>query len=361
VNATTRNAILAIHRWAGLTVGLVGVFLALTGASMVFRSQLQPIEERALRGMPVCTARLPLDSLIARALRSHPGAKAEQVELFDGGRGVTIVRLAGLRGVYLNSCTGAIVGEKDRWGGFFGFVEWLHRLRFAGNADVTELIGGSVSLVLALVVVLGGLSIAWPRNLRALRNAARLRWKLKGAAFDVSVHRTLGLYVSAVLLMSTVTSLTFTFEWARHAVFAATGSSFPAKKPLLEARAAPAASAEALLASTLSLVSDAREIQVQFPRKAGAAVEVQALEGDAPHANARTFLYLDPATAEVVRLEPFRSASAGVKAYRWLGALHQGQVGGLAMQLVLFAGILGVPVLAFTGVRGYLRRRLSRG
>jgi uncharacterized iron-regulated membrane protein len=354
-----RNAILTIHRWTGLTVGLVVAYLAITGLAMVFRLQLQPVVESALREVPACGARLPLDELVARARDVHRDGAVAQIEAFAGGRGVTIVRFADREGIYLNSCSGAVIGRKQLWAGFFETAEQLHRLKFIDNADATELALGSVSFIVALLLVGGGLVVLWPANLKALAKAVRFRLHLKGAAFDVNLHRTVGIYACAILLLSTLTSLTFTFEWARHAIFAATGSPVPPKKPALAPRNATMLPAESFMAKTLAAVPDAREIQILYPRKPRDTVEVQVLDGDAPHANARTFIFIDPFTGDIVRFEPYAAASPGIKVYRWLGALHQGAVGGLAMQLVLFAGILGVPVLAFTGVRGYLRRRLA--
>ena len=58
-----------------------------------------------------------------------------------------------------------------------------------------------------------------------------------------------------------------------------------------------------------------------------------------------------------MRFEPYATSSVGNRIYRWLGSLHTGNVGGLPVQLLLFAGILGVPVLAYTGIRSYLRRK----
>ena len=360
MNPRLRNAILFVHRWTGLTVGLLAVFAALTGLALVFRAQLQPLAERSLREVPACTTRLSLDEIVARASARLPGAKLLQLELFEGGYGASIVRFTDQEGVYVNSCTGAILGQKNRWAGFFGFAEWLHRYRFIGNSDVSEPLQGSVSLILAIVMVGGGLAIWWPSTIKALKNGLKLRWRLKGHAFELNLHRTVGAYAAAIFLLSTVTSLTFTFEWARHAIFAATGSPVPPKKPKLAAVKGAPAPAETLMARTLETIPDAREIQILFPKKAGDAVEVQALERDAPHSLARTYLYLDPSSAEVVRLEPYARASVGVRLYRWLGALHQGEVGGLGMQLILFAGILGVPVLGYTGISSYLRGRLRR-
>jgi ferredoxin-NADP reductase len=357
VYLSVRKGLLRIHRWTGLTLGLAIVYLAVTGLTMVFRPQLQPIVERGLRHEAPCGARLPLDELAARARAAHPGAAVARIDTFQGGSGATIVRFADKRNVHVNSCTGAILGEQSQWGGFFGTMEQLHRFRFIDNADVTELIGGSLSLVLALVMVGGGLAMWWPPNLKALKSAATPRLRLSGRAFDVNLHRTAGLYACLVILMSALTSLTFTFDWARRAVFAAAQSPRPAPKPTLEAASAAVLPAEAFMHRALAIAPDAREIDVIYPRKPRDAVEIDIVERDAPHPGARGFLYMDPGTGDVLRYEPYAASSMGNKIYRWLGSLHTGNVGGLPVQLLLFAGILGVPVLGYTGIRSYLRRR----
>jgi ferredoxin-NADP reductase len=357
VNLVFRKGLLQIHRWTGLTLGLVIVYLAVTGLAMVFRPQLQPILERDLREMVACGARLPLDEQVARAREIHPGAAVIRIEVFEGGNGATIVRFADKQGVHVNSCTGAVLGQQPQWGGFFGTVEQLHRFKFIENADVTELIGGSISLVLALVMVGGGLAMWWPPNLKALKSSATLRLHLSGRAFDLNLHRTIGLYACLVILMSAVTSLTFTFEWARRAVFAATRSPGPAAKPTLEAANAALLPAETFVRRALSIAPDAREIDLIYPRRPRDAVEIDIVERDAPHPGARGFLYVDPGTGDVLRYEPYAASSMGNKVYRWLGSLHTGNIGGLPVQLLLFAGILGIPILGYTGIRSYLRRK----
>jgi uncharacterized iron-regulated membrane protein len=356
MNLSLRDSILQVHRWTGLTLGLAAVLIAVSGLSMVFRAQLEPLVDRDIPNAAACAARLPLDGLVAEARVFHPEPAVARIELPEGAAGVTVVRFADTRGVYVDSCTGAMLGMRDPWSGFFGFVEQVHRLRFLGGADITEPIGGALALALIVAMVGGGLVTWWPSTRRALKASFKLRLKLKGAAFDVNLHRTAGIYTAFFILLSATTSLTFTFEWARNLVFRATGSAVPAPKPRVQAAAAPMLPLEGFLARAFALVPDAREMVLTYPRKAGEAVEVYAVARDAPHPTARSFIYLHPASGEVLRFEPYETSSAGHKLYRWLGSLHTGHVGGMIVQILLFAGILGVPVLAFTGVRSWWRR-----
>ena len=322
----------------------------------MFRPQVEPVVSRDLRNVGPCDAHLPVDQLIASARQLHPDGAPVRIEILEGGLGATIIRFADSAGVYVNPCSGHVLGQQRQWGGFFGTLEGWHRLLFVGSPDLAELVAGSLSLVVALVMVIGGLVVWWPPNLRALRGSFKFQWHLAGRAFDRSLHRTAATYAGLILLMSTVTSLTFTFGWARNALFLATGSPLPVAKPAVAAAATAMLPAETFIERARSLLPNARDVTLTYPRSARAAVEIYAIERDAPHPNARSYVYLNPYTGDVLRFEPYAASSPGNKAYRWLGSLHTGGVGGWPLQLLLFAGILGVPVLAWTGVRGHLRR-----
>lgn len=360
---STREMLLIVHRWTGLTVGIVLMAVAITGLGMVFRPQLDPALNRSLHEVSSCAARLPLDQLADAARDQHAQGAVRQIELSHGGFGATIVRYADNLGVYLDPCTGRVLGAQDRWGGLFGTIEYLHRFRFLGDPDISETVAGSFSLTLALVMVAGGLVIWWPATKRQWKSAWKLRWQLKGAAFELNLHRTYGAYAAIVLLATTFASLTMVFDWARTAVFAATASKAPASKPHADRDAGPAASLEALLARTLATVPNANDITILLPKKKGDAAEVTVIERDAPHPNARTMVYLDPHTARLLRYEPYSATSTGYKVYRWLASLHMGYIGGFFGQVLLFAAVFAVPVLGYTGIRAWLRRRavIARG
>ena len=353
-----RRTLASVHRWTGMSIGVVAAFFALTGLGLVFRPQLQPVVDHALQQSSRCDRLRSLDELIASSRSVHPSGALRQLELTSGGRGTTVIRYADLQGVYVDACTGVVLGQQERWGGLFGTIEKLHRWRFLEDADRAELFAGCISLAMGIVLVLGGLVLWWPRSRAQLRAALRPPRGLSGLALDVKLHRTLGAYAAVVLLVSAMASWTMSFDWARHAVYGMTQSPPPAKKPRAVDAGGPA-SAEALLSRTLQLAPGADTITIAYPRKAGDPVEVGVIEHDAPHPNARTVLYLDPASARVLRYEPYSQSPIGYKVYRWLVSLHMGYVGGLFGQAVLFCAMACIPVLVFTGIRSWLRRKYA--
>jgi uncharacterized iron-regulated membrane protein len=102
------------------------------------------------------------------------------------------------------------------------------------------------------------------------------------------------------------------------------------------------------------LMPNAKETYIPLPKKG--IVAAYAIAADAPHPNARSYVYLDP-TAAVVRYAPFAQASAGYRLYYWMLSFHTAVTGGIVVQLLLLFATLSVPVLAWTGVASYLRRK----
>jgi vanillate O-demethylase ferredoxin subunit len=104
-------------------------------------------------------------------------------------------------------------------------------------------------------------------------------------------------------------------------------------------------------------VPQAETLTLILPRKPGDAVEAGVIERGAPHPNAKTIVFMDAFTAEVLRFQPYATSSRGNRTRAWLQSLHMGYIGGVAGQVVLFLGVLAVPVLGYTGIRSWLRRR----
>ncbi len=352
-----RQAILRIHRWTGLTVGLAILFAAITGLVLLFRPQLEPLVDADVRRAAACGTRVALDTLIDNARATHPGVAIRQIEISEGGFGTTIVRFADTFGVHFDPCTGAAFDARSRWAGPFNRVEQLHRWRFLADADVAETITGSVALTCALAMGLGGITVWWPSTRRQWKGAWKLRPGLKGAAFEINLHRTYGAYAAVILIATTLSAQTLAFEWPRRLIDAVTGSPAHAKKPAASTASGTPQPMEALLTRALAAVPAARDVTLSGPRKAGESVEAIIIERGAPHPNARTLVSLDPYTGAVLRVQPYATASTGYKVYRWLASLHMGYIGGVFGQLVLFFGILAVPVLGYTGIRSYFRRQ----
>ncbi|WP_377705131.1 PepSY domain-containing protein [Pseudoduganella sp. UC29_71] len=366
------NGLRALHRWTGLAAGWLFAIVALTGALMAFRVQLEPLVSSALATVPACTAPLPLDALVAAARTASPDSgPLTALRLYGNSRTSARVRFGDERWIYVDPCSARVLGSEAVYGGPFGTVARLH---IFGYLPFGELLAGSLALLMALAMAAAGLRLWWPASLRMLRSSWRIKRGLQGRARSLNLHKTVAIYAAPVLLACALTGLPQAFSWARSAIDAL--ADFPAR-PAVRPPGAPQPAAlpaperahagvprntagvrlEAMWRQAQALSPAPQKLQLRAPPAPGAPWLLEAVARDAPHANALSYFYFDPASGALLRHTPYAAHSRGHRAYLWMLALHYGWIGGLAGQAILLLGALAVPLLAWTGTASYLRGR----
>jgi len=314
--------------------------MALTGAGLAFRTQLEPVIDQHLLTAPVCTM-LPLDGLVETAKAAHPRVPLDSLRLYpQGGRSLMALFVDGLA-VYVDPCSGTVLGSRGNLGGLFGTLETLHRMLFWNAHDVvlTAVAGGFL-----VVLLIGGLVTWWPRR----RMGMKIDLRLKGQASLANIHRTVGFYGSMILLVTASTGLMMVTDVGKspsHRVAVSKGD------PV---------GPQALWASAAAKLSDPLDVLIRLPHRKTDPVRMLVVEADAPHTRARDELMLDPATGEVLSFVPYAETSRGNKFANWILSLHTGQVGGVFGAAIMFLGAACVPVLAYCGILLYWRRRKGR-
>lgn len=348
-----RSLLLPIHRWVGLTLGLVAAASAVTGAGLVFRKQLDPLVYPDLLRGSACASRLPLDTFVARARALHPKRQVDYVRLLARADAPVIVRFDDKDTYYFDGCTGAVLGEQNRYRGVFGRLEQIHRFVFIRNGGWLM---GAGALALAFGLVAGGLTVWWPKAPRRLRDVLRPNFALRGRAWEIDLHRTAGAWLAIPLFISATTALPQAFDWVRRGIDAVVGTQVePPPRSAPPGRGARKITLERAWREVQFLSPHPREALLHLPMRPTSPVEVFLIAADAPHANARTYVDLDAYDGRVLRFTPYRGMGLGEKIYFWTLSIHTGEVGGLLGQFLLFLGALGAPALAFTGLDSYLR------
>src|SRR5260370_11991356 len=100
-----RSAFIGVHRWAGLTVGLLAVFLAVTGGWIVLRPLLDPLTYPQLMVIPSCARPLPVDALATAARTAHPQGDVVYVYLYPSPTASTMVRFSDADQVDVDTCS----------------------------------------------------------------------------------------------------------------------------------------------------------------------------------------------------------------------------------------------------------------
>lgn len=355
-----RKQLTWLHTWTGLTLGLVIVMLAVTGAGLALRPQLERIVDRDLLRVPTCAAPLPLDELAAVARAARPADILHSIEVTLDTQAPVAVRFENRDYVYLDPCSGQILGIRNQYAGFFGTLDWLHRFLFMDKPIGKLLAGWSTAAYLVLLIV-GGVVLWWPQSRAALKSAIRFNGKLPGIARTLSLHKIVGLYTSLVLLGIAVTALPISFQPIKNLLYSATGYVEPAAPRSAVAGTDELVSMSQIWETTRNMVPGLTWVTLNYPQAADDAVRIEILETDAPHVNAKSYLYLDAYTGKALLLLRYPTdIGLGRRIYLYSIALHAALVGGLPYQLLLLVVVLAIPVQVYSGISPYLRRKLRR-
>jgi uncharacterized iron-regulated membrane protein len=352
-----RRKLIPVHRWTGLTLGLIVLLSAFTGAGMAFRAQLDPLlYPRVARTAP-CATPLSLDTLAASARRLHPKGTLDYLRVRNDATAPVAARFLNKDTLYLDRCSGAASASQNRYQGFFGVLEWLHRGRwaeFGGWVMGT----GALSLILLLAGI--GVYLWWPRRPRRFSQGFRVSGKLKGPAFNIGLHRAVGAWATIPLLLSALTGLPNAFDGLHDAIVSLDG------KPESKLGSAPPAGPHTAMLPLAAawqtidrLAPGASEVLIHVARAPRDPLEIYIIAAGAPHANARTYLYLDAWSGRVLSYVPYSRMGSGSRLYFWMLSLHTGEVGGIFGQLILFLGAIGALILGYTGISAYVRRRFK--
>lgn len=197
-----------VHLWLGITLGLVLAIAAVSGALLAVSDKLLRVEvpeilfpEGVDRSYMLNTpaADLPIDAWIARISKEFP--ELHHAEVIASPRSVPfpadVVMVAGemnpdLAGdaerhviVALDPATGAPLGSFVLEDTFVGNLLVFHATLLAGMPGVILV---TTTGFVALVSLITGLYLWWPRTAKGWRQAFRLRTQVKGRAWLLSLH-----------------------------------------------------------------------------------------------------------------------------------------------------------------------------
>lgn len=351
------KSILPVHRWASLTLGLVALISAATGMGLAFRKQLEPVAYPRVAPAS-CSTPVSLDVVLAAAQMAHPKGKVDYLRILsDPGEPIS-VRWMNKDTLYIDRCSGQVAAEQNRYAGVFGTIEWIHRGKWLPEPVGDAVMGSGAASMLFLLLGLG-LYLWWPRKGRPFLDNFKLNRKLRrGPAFDMGLHRTIGGWIAIPVAISAMTALPNAFPFLHDAMLSLDGTQ--AEKKLHSAPGGKFLPVSVLWNEISRISPNPREVLIHIAHKAKDPVVVFIIAADAPHANARTYLYLDSHDGRVLSFTPYSATGLGTRLYYWMLSIHSGEVGGVFGQLVLFLGAAGSLVLGFTGIRTWYRRRANK-
>lgn len=338
-----------LHLWLGLTVGSVFAVVALSGAALVFHTDLLLAMRPQLAGhAPVADGQVMggiLEQWTPRGLSGldlpRPELPVWQGYLADGGR------------AYFAPDDGRLLllrSADDDW------LMWLHELHVhLLGGDLGKEVLGIVGWV-ALGLLASGLVMWWPtpgRRLRSLawhRGPPARRW--------LSWHRSSGVLLLPLIALATLTGVGMVYSTGvRNVLVAVLGAN-----PAPSAATAPVKPLDwpALLAGAQAAANGGRLARVALPALGQPAVTFRMQAAGEWHPVGRSLVSLSRDGQHLLLRHDATRDAPGARLANALYPLHIGAVGGEPVRwLLAVTGLLPIFLLA-TGFLFWRRRRGGR-
>lgn len=390
------------HFYAGLFVVPMVLILALTGAAYLFKPQVERWEERAWRNLPAQGAVSP-DDQVQAALLAYSGARFHSYRLPERETDAVLIHLAlagaapgqtEMRDVFV-SPQGKVVGALD---------PELRIMQIAHDIHGQLLIGKRGSWIVelaaswAIVMILTGLYLWWPRG-RGLAGVIRPRLAGGRKVLWRDLHAVTGFWVSGLAMVLLLTGLPWADVWGSafkavrtemgwvkgeqdwtiggqpagssehadhdHAEMAASRPAMPAMSHVM-----PDGSIMTMAMSPVSLsqiVAEAKSRHLPFPviitppgmpQRFGKGVASEwSVRSDTQNRPLRETITFDPMTGKQTSRETFADKHVIDRVVGYGVAWHEGQLFGLANQLVGVATALMLVALSISGFVMWRRRK----
>jgi len=379
------NAVWRWHFYAGLFCIPFVLWLALTGSLYLFRPQIEALIDRPYANVATQAPRASAAAQAQAAVRAVPGSLLHRYQLPDTpNQAVQIIVGAGAREtrVYVHPQTLAILKSVDEDNRLMPIVFRLHGELLAGDK-------GSYLVELAaswtIVMILSGLFLWWPRGgglggvlYPRLRSGRRRFWR--------DLHGVTGFWISFLALFMLLSGLPWAKSWGSYLKAARSVAEATAVKQdwsaghadTLQARAAMDRRTRMMmgdhvehggrammhrlhsyapldrLVATVSHLGLAAPVLIAPPT---APDQPWTAKSDAADRPLRADLTLDGRTGAILSRKGFAERALVDRVVGYGVAMHEGQLFGLANQLLNLVTALGLVLLSVSSVVLWWRRR----
>ena len=372
-----KNIFKKIHLWLSIPVGLIVSLICITGAILVFETELSETFNSSryfvneVKGEP-----LTLDVLLEKVQKELPdSASIASVQVPSEMHKTYRIGLdrPARSSVYVNPYTAEIVDkEYDAQGSFFAKVRALHRwLLLQGDSrSVGKNIVG-ISTLIFVIILISGIIVWLPNRKSVLKRRLKIRFRKGWRRFWYDFHLAAGIYVAIILLVLALTGLTWSFGWYRSAFYGLFGVEAPQGGGGHQNRAGNQQRGEGRkggdeskrttdfskwqvsLADVQNQLSEYKSITIQ-KGTASASIDVFG------NSRASNNYKLDKKTGKVTETDLYTDRNKSGKLRGWIYSVHTGSWGGMLTKILTFFASLVGGILPISGYYLYLKRTIKK-
>jgi uncharacterized iron-regulated membrane protein len=364
------------HFYAGLFVLPFVLVLSVTGSIYLFKPQIDRWEERDYRGLATGGAVSP-DRQLAAVMAAYPRARFDNYRLPERSGDCAMVQIGladGRQREVFVSPQGRVLGAFDPEARISPTVGRIHGSLLLGKwGDWLVELAASWTIVM----ILTGLYMWWPRPLR-LAGTFWPRLSLRGRPLLKELHRVTGFWIAGLVLVMLASGLPWAqswgsaFKWARTELGLVQGPQSWKTGPAAGGghhhggAGAPRPAVQAGLPLS-AFVAKARGERMAFPvvilppnapqRFGPPSANVWTVRSETQNRPLTRQVTYDPATGAETGRRGFADTHLVDRVVNTGIAWHEGQLFGLANQLIGVATAVALVAISVMGALMWLRRR----
>lgn len=350
-----------IHLWLSVPLGLIVCIICLSGATMVFDSEITESLNPSIYKVERPEGAVPLQpsQIVEKVHRQlSDTVEVSSMEFSADPERACMLSIKGAekKSLSVNQYTGEVNGWTES-PQFFQTMRKLHRWLLdppasKGATSVGKVIVGITTLVMVALLITG-LVIWFPRTRKMLGNRLKVAFGKGTRRLIYDCHVTLGFYATIFLLLMALTGLTWSFGWYRslfYDVFGASASSGTAtasvSRPSGEKKEKDGQKEfdysvwNSVLAQLKQEYSEYKSISLE------AAQAKVSLPGNMPRTDTAKF---NPESGKITGYSLYSQTPRSDKMKGWIYSFHTGSWGGIITKIIQFIAALIGFILPISG------------
>ncbi|MWB93312.1 PepSY domain-containing protein [Flavobacterium sp. GA093] len=362
---TFKKSIGLLHLWLGLASGLIVFIVALTGSLLVFEDEIDAcINPEFYKVSTIGTKKIPVDLYVNAIQKKYQITKLDRIQTYNDPERTVIISGtdAGKENQIfsVDPYTGKVLGTVSKKNRFFSVVLDLHRHLILGETG--KFITGCSCLIFAFMLI-SGLILWWPKKRKNLRQRLTVKWNASFKRVNWDFHSTFGFYSFLLLLIISLTGLTWSFKWFESGIYLlADGTS---KKPSAKVENPTKVDSKQdktffyqnIFSKTDSIYKYKGDTQIRIPSDTISSIMVIKLNLEKSIPNISSLAYFDKYTGGFLKTKPYESFSNGDKIRRLIYPIHTGSIYGYPTKILAFLVCLFAITLPITGLLIWLGRK----
>lgn len=214
-----------VHSWLGLVLGLLYLFLGLSGSMLVFQKEIEQAWCGDLHGIsvPAGSRPVPLDALYRKVVQQHPHIRRMMVRKFpekptDCYEFMLYLYQQDvsdnyLYSVFVNPYTGEIIREGNFRSVRTSFFRWLYSAHYCFQIDKPGRLLTAIISLLFIISIITGVIVYKKQIIKVLTFRVKFKFASKSSTLS-SLHRIVGVWSLVLNFM-----LFFTGFWMNKSLF----------------------------------------------------------------------------------------------------------------------------------------------